>query len=629
MENPPITSLNELDVTKTDVTIKVRILKLWKLLSFKVKNAIHAVELILMDEEGTKIQASVGGNYLVKYGRFLVEKSCVMVTKFDVGDNVSPYRPTNHKHKLFFNFSTDIRSIDDFGGSIDGFSFTSFDVLRNRRIPQDSPVDIIGYVDGWFPMVDHTSSNGRVNKKMSLQLRDLEFLNVYLTLWGEYAVQMSKFLEQKPGDVFVILQFGRYSFHEGKAYVSSSFQNSNLYLNEGIDELIDFQKRLLERRPDVGSSSRPFGSSQTGRTVHEDFLVGTAFKTIDELNKIQETMNVIVLGTVISFPPGVEWYYNSCKDCMKKVSVLYFVNDGEDGLDLSDEKQTVRCINDVCNEKGVSVVPRLKLQLKLQDSTGIASLTCLDHVARKLLGKTAEELVDKFLDGETDKLLPDEISNLVGKKMAFKVEISHFNVNNHYKSFTVKRFSGDPEIISQLESKIGIDHVALSNSMNLSSGDFASVDTVDLKDDSPMSMIGSSAGSISLVTKNAEKISQHSELKRNLGESLDHEESATKVALGCNEELNTYNKDKRKTRKYSANQKDSIPFNNAFETPVSLIDSSAGGMALRNKRTGKMKAQPELKRVLAEDFDRDESGSKDPLSLNEGSKSLLIPKKEK
>ncbi|KAM0067723.1 putative nucleic acid-binding, replication factor A [Helianthus debilis subsp. tardiflorus] len=340
-------------------------------------------------------------------------------------------------------------------------------------------------------------------------------------------------------------------------------------------------------------------------------------------------MNVIVVGTVISFPPGVEWYYNSCKDCMKKVSVLYFVNDGEDGLDLSDEKQTVRCINDVCNEKGVSVVPRLKLQLKLQDSTGIASLTCLDHVARKLLGKTAEELVDKFLDGETDKLLPDEISNLVGKKMAFKVEISHFNVNNHYKSFTVKRFSGDPEIISQLESKIGIDHVALSNSMNLSSGDFASVDTVDLKDDSPMSMIGSSAGSISLVTKNAEKISQLSELKRNLGESYDHEESATKVALGCNEELNTYNKDKRKTRKYSANQKDSIPFNNAFETPVSLIDSSAGGMALRNKRTVKMKEQPELKRVLAEDFDRDESGSKDPLSLNEGSKSLLIPKKEK
>ncbi|KAL9999680.1 putative nucleic acid-binding protein [Helianthus debilis subsp. tardiflorus] len=287
MENPPITSLNEWDVTKTDVTIKVRILKLWKLLSFKVKNAIHAVERILMYEEGTKIQASVGGNYLVKYGRHLVEKSCVMVTKFDVGDNVSPYRPTNHKHKLFFNFSTFIRNIDDFGGSIDGFSFTSFDVLHNRAIPQDSPVDIIGYVDGWFPIVDHTSSNGRLNKKMSLQLRDLEFLNVYLTLWGEYAVKMSKFLEQKLGDVFVILQFGRYSFHEGKAYVSSSFQNSNLYLNESIDELIEFQKRLLERRPDVGSSSRPFGSSQAGKTVHDDFLVGTDFKTIDEVNKIQ------------------------------------------------------------------------------------------------------------------------------------------------------------------------------------------------------------------------------------------------------------------------------------------------------------------------------------------------------
>ncbi|XP_035844057.1 uncharacterized protein LOC118490499 [Helianthus annuus] len=401
---------------------------------------------------------------------------------------------------------------------------------------------------------------------------------------------MSKFLEQKPSDVFVILQFGRYSFHEGKAYVSSSFQHSNIYLNESIDELIDFQKRLLERRPDVGSSSRPFGSSQAGKTVHDDFLVGTDFKTIDQVNKIQETMNVIVLGTVISFPPGVEWYYNSCKDYMKKVSVLYFISDGEDGLDLSEKKQTIRCINDVYNEKGVSVVPRLKLQLRLQDSTGIASLTCLDH-------------------GETDNLLPDEISNFVGKKMAFKVEISHFNVKNHYKSFTVKRFSDDPEIISQLKSKIGIDHVDLSNTMNLSSGDCASVDTVNLKDDSPMSLIGSSVGSISLATKNAEKISEHSELKRNLAESYDHDESATEAALGCNEGFNTYSKEKRKTRKHTANQKDSIPLNNVYETPVSLIDSSAGGMALRNKRLGKMKAQPELKRVLAEDYDRDDSGS--------------------
>ena len=51
MVEPIIISLNQLDVTKTYVTIKVLIVKLWKLLSFKVKNAIHAVELILMDEE--------------------------------------------------------------------------------------------------------------------------------------------------------------------------------------------------------------------------------------------------------------------------------------------------------------------------------------------------------------------------------------------------------------------------------------------------------------------------------------------------------------------------------------------------------------------------------------------------
>ncbi|KAM0008880.1 hypothetical protein Hdeb2414_s0102g00794071 [Helianthus debilis subsp. tardiflorus] len=55
-------------------------------------------------------------------------------------------------------------------------------------------------------------------------------------------------MEKNPSDVFVILQFGRYNFHEGKAYVSSSFQNNTLHLNESIDELMDFQKRLLEKK---------------------------------------------------------------------------------------------------------------------------------------------------------------------------------------------------------------------------------------------------------------------------------------------------------------------------------------------------------------------------------------------
>ncbi|XP_035845817.1 uncharacterized protein LOC110924923 [Helianthus annuus] len=187
--------------------------------------------------------------------------------------------------------------------------------------------------------------------------------------------------------------------------------------------------------------------------------------------------------------------------------------------------------------------------------------------------------------------------------MAFKIEISHFNMKNHYKSFTVKRFFDDTEIISQLESKLGIDHVDLSNSMNISSGDFASVDTVDLKDDTSMSLIGLSAGSISLATKNAEKISEHSELKRNLAESYDHDESTTKAVLGCNEA-------KRSARRENILLTRRILYhsNNGYETPVSLIDSSAGGMALRNKRPGKMKAQPELKRVLVEDYDRDNSG---------------------
>ncbi|KAJ0951372.1 hypothetical protein HanPSC8_Chr02g0059211 [Helianthus annuus] len=57
LENAEITLLNQVNASnsKLDVTIKVHIIKLWKLPSFKVKDITHSFDVILMDEEGTKI----------------------------------------------------------------------------------------------------------------------------------------------------------------------------------------------------------------------------------------------------------------------------------------------------------------------------------------------------------------------------------------------------------------------------------------------------------------------------------------------------------------------------------------------------------------------------------------------
>ncbi|XP_076928280.1 uncharacterized protein LOC143592200 [Bidens hawaiensis] len=144
LDNSEVTKMSVLDVSTLDATIKVRIVKLWKLPSFKHPNTTHAVELILMDEEGTKIQETVMNAYLSKHERFLVHKECVLIQKFAIGDSLSTYQLTNHPHKLFLNDNYVVKRCNDPIGSLYGFSLIDFEMLLNNSLTQNSVVDIIG-----------------------------------------------------------------------------------------------------------------------------------------------------------------------------------------------------------------------------------------------------------------------------------------------------------------------------------------------------------------------------------------------------------------------------------------------------------------------------------------------------
>ncbi|XP_076946716.1 replication protein A 70 kDa DNA-binding subunit B-like isoform X2 [Bidens hawaiensis] len=159
--------------------------------------------------------------------------------------------------------------------------------------------------------------------------------------------------------------------------------------------------------------------------------------------------------------PGVDWYYDACKTCNKKVKTVYVVSDPVDASDKVEPKQIIRCPNDACNKRSVSTIPRFKIPLRLQDNTGVASLTVFDREARKMLKKCARELLDSFLEDGLS-MIPPELTHLVGKKYAFKIDITDYNITNNYNTFTIKKFTDDYSIISKLESKFEVGQVDLS-----------------------------------------------------------------------------------------------------------------------------------------------------------------------
>ncbi|GJU83022.1 nucleic acid-binding, OB-fold, replication protein A, OB domain protein [Tanacetum coccineum] len=69
--------LTELTPFKDDWHIKVRIVKLWKLPSYKNPMETFRIELILLDEEGNTIQATVNNNCVKNHEKSLAKTCCL------------------------------------------------------------------------------------------------------------------------------------------------------------------------------------------------------------------------------------------------------------------------------------------------------------------------------------------------------------------------------------------------------------------------------------------------------------------------------------------------------------------------------------------------------------------------
>ncbi|GJY72840.1 replication protein A 70 kDa DNA-binding subunit B [Tanacetum coccineum] len=95
-------------------------------------------------------------------------------------------------------------------------------------------------------------------------------------------------------------------------------------------------------------------------------------------------------------------------------------------------------------------VAHFRLQIRVQDESGIISLTLWNDEVQAVVDTCPYQLCDKYKKSEHKDMFPTEITALVGKKYAFKVSIDEYNVKKMLSIFTVLRLSGDPEIIESI-----------------------------------------------------------------------------------------------------------------------------------------------------------------------------------
>ncbi|CAI9303699.1 unnamed protein product [Lactuca saligna] len=434
-------------------------------MSFYNKNEIWSIELILVDEQGSKIQASVPKKFLYRFKKILKDGKSYYITSPSFASlKPNTFMLIPQDQKLTFVQETVVKECTQFSGPKFGFSFVDFQSVLSMVHPQNLSLDVIGLV---VAVGEMTRENTEKSKhKIHIHIQNENGLEIRLVLWGDYAYQMQEYIQDNPHNlqIIVILQFAQINVWRDRPSVNTYYTSSRLFINSDIDEISVFKKRLQrDDRPD--SSSHTFSLIPANQvSEYDDFMVKNKLKTISEVWELVEICTFILVGTIKGILQNEKWFYQACTNCSSKAVPN---NNQVDGTAKSYE----------CHNNGDNV-----------------------------------------------DLYPMEMNALKGLKFAFKISSNRFNVSKKTNQYGIVRISDDNSLIEQLEDKFNSSQADNSQSLDVNSSDFQSLDNKTLKD-----AISATDDNITPNTldKNSAtsplKISTTPVLKRNLQEVFDLE----------------------------------------------------------------------------------------------------------
>ncbi|KAJ0856524.1 putative nucleic acid-binding protein [Helianthus annuus] len=486
--------------------------------------------MILIDEEGTKMEATCLNRALRQFQQSLVEKQCLIIRNPTIGFNNSTYRYVDNQNRLCFQGTTQAIQCEDIGGSPYGFDFTSFDDILNSNAVSNSTVDVIGYLTRSFPKETvNNKASGKQSVKVTIEISDLERRTLFLTLWDQYCDQVLSFFETIKGKkvhAIIILQFGKVKWWNGVVYVNNSYTVSRVFCNHDCPETDEFRNSLIENSVEV-TESTSLGSM--GKSVEEEFLQSKDFFNICDVFSFTTVYKVIV----------------GCNRCNKKINKVVNLSDETQASGSTVTKEVLTCISDRYAFKTITSSLKYKIQLRVQDPSTSVTLILFGREARKLVGKSVDEILNANPEFRSDAMkIPAEVDALVGQTVAFKIDVTHYVLKYNIHKYGILKLTVDPNVISQLQDKLSSSQISSSQncSLNIGASEFQSQSSDGLKDyvvkgsqsTTPVSNMASTVSPVALdVTDTPASMLVKDDVKRNLVEVYDVDEdsqmSATKI----------------------------------------------------------------------------------------------------
>ncbi|KAJ0820280.1 putative nucleic acid-binding, replication factor A [Helianthus annuus] len=410
------------------------------------------------------IQASCLHKMLGKFKDFLQLDERLLITKPSLAANKSSAKYTKRNDKISLYFYTSVEKCLDWSGPKYRFNFVNLKDVVQNKIEVNTIIDWIGYVKVCFNLEDTTKKDGSKGKRLNLRVEDLEGQKCPVTLWDAFAIDMFAYMNDKKREkhVVILCHFGMVNLYKGKRGVANGFELSRLFIDTDIEEISSFRKRYVEKIAASSSSNEHVGSNVIS-SVEDEFLNNPDFMLIGFLITISATKKVLVLGTITAICTDKLWYYNGCNHCKSSVEERFVMKENVDGSFDVDHAKSLVCTNDKCEGVHIYSIPRFKIPIRVQDSSGTVSLTLFDFEAYKILKKTAKELLaiqDQVVNsGEIPNPYPEIFDTLIGKRYAFIINVKDYNIEHQVENYSISMATNDDEILAALCAKFNLNQV--------------------------------------------------------------------------------------------------------------------------------------------------------------------------
>nr|KAJ0202995.1 hypothetical protein LSAT_V11C500233440 [Lactuca sativa] len=449
----------EINASKESWNIRVKVVMLWKPTYVNNPNMVTSLNMILIDQEGSRIPATIKKNLIPVFESLFDEGAVREIINFAMASNESEYMLVPHKHKINFYKTTKVRVSNDFVDTVDPYHFISFPDLLAINFDTRVAFDFLGEVVSSDPMrviVEY----GREKRLMNLVAQDLSGTRIAVALWGSFAMKLNTYISQHNNDiapVIILLHLAKLKIWGGQPQVGNCLFGSRLHINDDMPQILEFKSKINALDTNVESSSCTSQlNSNTVVANPEDYYLRFQIKNIDEIPDFNEEVGLTIIATIIGFDMDDGWYSFYCRDCSKKVTK------NDDDVDAG----PFHC--DGCGFVS-DVFGKIRIVVRVQDESGSSSFVLFERHVKDLIHRGNQWLMDKI-------------------------------AKNNYRAYTVHKSTDDERVLAEVTKRSSNhqhDHindngtpVNKPNKENTNSVHDDNLDVVDLEAVTPSSSTG-------------------------------------------------------------------------------------------------------------------------------------------